>query len=457
MVGRPDPGRRPGGGRGSLPTSADGASAGRRVAAGAGRRPALRGGRRPGRRGRRPALRGGGRPLRTSGRADTRPEGRRGGAALRPGRTLAWSRPLTWCRPRTTAPPRPGRRRTRRAAPRCAAAGCTWPPGRERAGRTGLDLAAVGGHGQVGDGGVLGLARAVRHDARVGGPGGQVHGVERLGQRADLVDLDQDRRWPRRVDAPAQPLLVGDEEVVADELHRDRRARRSAPPSRPSRPRPCRPRSRRSGSGRTRSDAVVDHLVRGRACAPRRPARRRRPGRTRSRPGPWRWRSRRPGTRPAASMASTRMRHGVLVRGRFGAKPPSSPTAVDRPRVVQHAGQRVVGLDAPAQRLGERGRAHRHDHELLQVDGVVGVHAAVDDVHHRHRQHVGVGAADVAVERQLELVGGGLGHGQRHAEDGVGAEPALVVGVPSRSIRAQVEAALVEGVEARRGRRRSRR
>ena len=61
--------------------------------------------------------------------------------------------------------------------------------------------------------------------------------------------------------------------------------------------------------------------------------------------------------------------------------------------------ERVVGLGAPAQRLGEGRRADRHDHELLEVDVVVGVRAAVEDVHHRHGQHVGVDAADVAVER----------------------------------------------------------
>ena len=59
---------------------------------------------------------------------------------------------------------------------------------------------------------------------------------------------------------------------------------------------------------------------------------------------------------------------------------------------------------------------------------VVGVHAAVEDVHHRHGQHVGVRAADVAVQRQLELVGRGLGDGEADAEDRVGAEPGLVVG-----------------------------
>ena len=114
--------------------------------------------------------------------------------------------------------------------------------------------------------------------------------------------------------------------------------------------------------------------------------------------------------------------------GRSGAKPPSSPTAVDSLRSCRTFFKHVVGLGAPAQRLAEARRADRHDHELLEVDGVVGVHAAVDDVHHRHRQDVGVGAADVAVQRDRQVVGGRLGDGQADAEDGVGAEASLVVG-----------------------------
>ena len=68
----------------------------------------------------------------------------------------------------------------------------------------------------------------------------------------------------------------------------------------------------------------------------------------------------------------------------------------------------------------------RHDHEFLEIDVVVGVLAAVEDVHHRHRQILGVGAAEVAVERQPDRVGGGVGDGQGDAEDGVGAELGLV-------------------------------
>ena len=85
--------------------------------------------------------------------------------------------------------------------------------------------------------------------ARVAGLARHRDRGERLGQRADLVDLDEDRVGHAGVDAAPQALGVGDEEVVADELHVRRRAARSAPPSRPSPPRPCRPRSRRSGSG----------------------------------------------------------------------------------------------------------------------------------------------------------------------------------------------------------------
>ncbi len=89
----------------------------------------------------------------------------------------------------------------------------------------------------------------------------------------------------------------------------------------------------------------------------------------------------------------------------------------------------------------------RHDHELLEVDRVVGVNAAVEHVHHRHRQHVGVAAPDVPVQGHVEVLGGGLGDRQRRAEDGVGADPALVVGAVEVEQLA-VDAALLGRVEA---------
>ena len=64
--------------------------------------------------------------------------------------------------------------------------------------RAGLDLAAVGGHGEIGDGGVLGLAGAMRHHAAIGGALRQLDRLQGLAQRADLIDLDQHARWRRR-------------------------------------------------------------------------------------------------------------------------------------------------------------------------------------------------------------------------------------------------------------------
>ena len=72
--------------------------------------------------------------------------------------------------------------------------------------------------------------------------------------------------------------------------------------------------------------------------------------------------------------------------------------------LFEHAFQGVEDLDAPAQRLGKRFRSYRHHHEFLKVHVVVGVSAAVEDVHHRRGQNVGAGAAEIAIERQAECV-----------------------------------------------------
>ena len=110
--------------------------------------------------------------------------------------------------------------------------------------------------------------------------------------------------------------------------------------------------------------------------------------------------------------------------------------------------QRVEALGAPAQRLGERGRADGHQHELLQLELVVGVRAAVDHVHHRRRQHVRVRAAEVAVERLAGAVGRRARDGERDAEDGVRAERVLV----GRAVEVEQRAIDARAARTRRGR-----
>ncbi len=109
--------------------------------------------------------------------------------------------------------------------------------------------------------------------------------------------------------------------------------------------------------------------------------------------------------------------------------------------------QVVEHLGADAQALREARRAAGHDHELLEVDGVVGVRAAVEHVHHRHGQRGRRLATEVEVERLAGVGGCGLRDGERDAEDGVRAEAALgrrAVEVDERL----VEALLIGGVAA---------
>ena len=80
-------------------------------------------------------------------------------------------------------------------------------------------------------------------------------------------------------------------------------------------------------------------------------------------------------------------------------------------------------------------RAHRHDHEFLEVDRIVGVRAAIDDVHHRNREQPRIGAADIAVRAAGRRIA--RRRGQRRAtrrEMGVGAEIDSCWRRPSSSI-----------------------
>jgi hypothetical protein len=87
------------------------------------------------------------------------------------------------------------------------------------AGRAGFDLAGVGGHGDVGDGRVLGFAAAMADDGRETVAASQLDAVERLRQRADLVHLDENAVAGSLGDAVAQALGVGHEQIVADQLN----------------------------------------------------------------------------------------------------------------------------------------------------------------------------------------------------------------------------------------------
>ena len=80
--------------------------------------------------------------------------------------------------------------------------------------------------------------------------------------------------------------------------------------------------------------------------------------------------------------------HGLLVAAQIG----SEPTLVPNRRVEALLGKDLLevveDLDTTAKALGEAVEADGHHHELLDVDVVRGVGAAIQDVHHGHREHV---------------------------------------------------------------------
>jgi hypothetical protein len=269
---------------------------------------------------------------------------------------------------------------------------------------------------------------------------GELGGVERLGQGADLVHLPEQRVGGARLDPLGEPGRVGHEQVVADDLDA-------------------------GGPGQLREalevvlvegvldrdDVVVadqllvelDHrggvaglageqvaavgvVMRGGAVEP---------------------------VAEAAAVAG--------VGDRLVEQPESLLRARDRRCVAalvagvegalavtaeEDLGEREVDLGRDLQRLEDRSGADRDDDELLEVEVVGGVLAAVDQVDERHRQDMSV-AVQVPIERLAGGCGAGPGDGERDAEDRVGAEPALVGGAIELDQR-RIERPLRGDVEA---------
>ena len=86
------------------------------------------------------------------------------------------------------------------------------------AGGAGFDLAGAESHCKVGDGGVLGFTRTVRHHSGVVIALRELHGVDGFRERADLVDLDEDGVGHLFLKTHLQTFHVGHEKVVTHEL-----------------------------------------------------------------------------------------------------------------------------------------------------------------------------------------------------------------------------------------------
>src|SRR6185295_4313399 len=85
----------------------------------------------------------------------------------------------------------------------------------------------------------------------------------------------------------------------------------------------------------------------------------------------------------------------ISLEATSSARKMSLPGLYPAATIAEQMSSRASSFDL---RLGERGGLGRDDHELLEIDSVVGVLAAVDDVHHRHREDPRVRSAEVPVQ-----------------------------------------------------------
>ena len=96
--------------------------------------------------------------------------------------------------------------------------------------------------------------------------------------------------------------------------------------------------------------------------------------------------------------------------------------------VMQYLFERMEHLCPLAQGLFESGCTHRNNHELLQVQVVIGMRAAVDHIHHGNRHLHCRHAAKVAVQRKAGFLCRRAGHRHGHGQHRVSTQATFVFG-----------------------------
>ena len=99
----------------------------------------------------------------------------------------------------------------------------------------------------------------------------------------------------------------------------------------------------------------------------------------------------------------------MLIAGEIGGKAALITDRRGKAVCPEQLLQSVENLDTPLQSLAERFGADRHDHEFLQIDAVVSVLAAIDDVHHRNRQTMTAETAQILEQGDAQGIRRSLG------------------------------------------------
>src|SRR5262245_24619410 len=116
-------------------------------------------------------------------------------------------------------------------------------------------------------------------------------------------------------------------------------------------------------------------------------------------------------------------------------------------RILQNLAQDVKRLGEHPDRVAERRRSQRHEHEFLEVESIGRVRAAIDDVRERHRQRVDGPGREVAVQREPSGHRRCARRRHRHAEQRVRPE-ARFVPCAVRGDERAIDGALISRVDA---------
>ena len=111
-----------------------------------------------------------------------------------------------------------------------------------------------------------------------------------------------------------------------------------------------------------------------------------------------------------------------LVRAQTGREATLVTDSSGQPALRERDFELVVDLGADLQRVSKRSGPYRRNHELLEVDRIVRVHPAVEDVHRRDGEQVSVIAAEIPPQRLARRRGGGTSCGHRYAQQSIGAQ-----------------------------------
>jgi len=274
----------------------------------------------------------------------------------------------------------------------------------------------------------------VGHDRAVTGAVCDVDCIERLAERADLIDFDEDRVGATFGNASAQELGVRDKQVIANDLNLGTKQsghrlptspitfgesifnRSNRPASAPFFPHANHFVAADDALGIALEEAVTFLAACGRLV------------------GQFTRRRIEANENLSTEVVSSRINRACdeferfLVCLEIRGKSALVSDGGRKPTIVQNTLERVINLNTRAQSIAKIAEAPRLNHELLEVEGVVGMLATVEDVEHRRWKCSRMRSTNISIERLFRSNRRGMRDGKTHSKRRIGAEMRLVFG-----------------------------